>query len=451
MARSTALALALLVALPLRSAHSLAPASDDSVAREYATERVTLPAVPHSQRPDRAPLHVVGDALRLGDATFPCSLERGTLRVATSDGGRPRNKVRADKAVELAWKDASGRREVAVRFVRDDEGTWRWFVATAHELEIAGETIRLVDCDGDGRFGELDADGYCVGESTAVVPLEGELVLGTRIVSIESVAPDGGSVVASVRRVEGTPPQLAALLEINRARTTNGLTPVRLDPELSAGCTAHAKYLELHGWDGRTDPHDQTLGPKGATPEGREAAQRSNIVLGRVSGAGAGFWRTYYHRIPMMHPGLDRIGVNAEPEHIGIIDVGEGLFAEVGRRWTWDWSVPVSVPANGAVDFPTSACGERPQEPVPDLGSRGCPIMLQFRASEPPLVDFAGTLRREAGGEVPVLVADSWRYVDTYGIVPERPLEPGTWHVAELSWTAAGERVTRRLRFRTQE
>ncbi|HEX6861681.1 MAG TPA: CAP domain-containing protein [Thermoanaerobaculia bacterium] len=349
------------------------------------------------------------------------------------------------------WREERETRETVLRFRQDRRGDWHVHNAVTIQHSLRGSILRLVDCNVNGDFNEPGMDGYCVGDSDTVMPLQERLLLEDRVVEIDSLSADGVRLSARVAPVEGSPQQLEALARINRLRSANGLPAVELDLQLSRACTAHAEYLELHDWSGLTNPHDQTLGTEGASEEGREAARRSTITRARPADSIADFWNTYYHRIPLMSPVLARIGVNERPAHLAVVDVG-GAF-EQSPKQPWPWSLPISVPSPGAVGFPTNARSELPDEPVPDLASRGCPLILVFPRGHPPLTSFSGTLRRLERGEaheLPVLVADQGLYTFAYGLVPEQPLKAGSDHEAIFSFTLGGESRELVVPFRTE-
>lgn len=266
--------------------------------------------------------------------------------------------------------------------------------------------------------------------------------------------------VAALAPLAGSKSQVAATVAINRLRTSQGLPPVRLDDALSAGCTAHAKYLALNGWTGRTNPHSQNLGPKGASPEGAASAARSIVGGGAPDAAIEGFWRTYYHRICLMSPLLRRIGLNAEPPDLSVVDVAGGYGDQVGipgagKAGEADpadkaWEFPILVPADGSVGLPLQAVAEMPADPVTNFGQRGIPLMAFF----PPgatVTAFEGVLEDAGRGvRLPVLKADPGDVPFVRGAVPEKPLHGKTWYRATFTWTVDGKPGKRAIRFRTQ-
>lgn len=399
----------------------------------------------------RAQVHTVADAITIAAQAFPVTISDGKLRVATVPQGAPSTTVSSGATASLTWTDAGAKRAVVLRFVADGQGGWRYFAVQGFEYKIGGELLRLVDANADGKFDDFAIDGCTTYDSTVMLPLRKELVLGSNRVRIASIAADGSSVVASVEPIKIHPLELAALMRLNRWRSANGLCSVDLDPALSKNCSAHAAYLRLHDWSGNTNPHSQELGPEGATPEGNSAAGRSVICKGGVSVTLEGFLTTYYHRAPLMSPALERIGLNEKPEDITVIDVSEGL----DKPWpvAEGWSCPSITPAPGARGVTLSAMSEQPHEPVSDLGSRGLPLMLLFDSKETGVKDFKGKLFERKGAkltEVPSLVADPWDFPFMQGIVPVAKLKAKTRYHAEFSFTIGGKVQSKVIDFETE-
>lgn len=112
--------------------------------------------------------------------------------------------------------------------------------------------------------------------------------------------------------INQTAVQAKALKRVNEIRKQAGLKPVEMDAASSRGCLAHAHYLVAN--DGR--PALQKLGVQnedaaapGATVEGAKAA-KSALVLTTADPADAvdGWVRTLFHRLPLLDPGLTRVG-----------------------------------------------------------------------------------------------------------------------------------------------
>jgi hypothetical protein len=433
--------------------------------REHRGRRVNIDEPPSAQIGGYLPLRPVEGELKLDGVVF--AIEKGSAgpRIATSPAGLVLAPLASGKAVTFKWKDAKeAAREAVMRFV-EEEGRWARHAARGYRYRIADEEITLVDLDADGRFDFL-RDGFLAGDSAVACPLVPVLVLGRETVRIVALEPDGSSLRADAAPVEGVPQQVDAMVALNRLRLRNGLLPVTLDEKLCAGCTAHARYLAMNHWNPSTNPHSQSLGPKGASPEGAAAAQRSIISARAPAEAITGFFVTYYHRLEMMSATLPRIGVNAEPMGPAIVDTADGFpdapvavatggdgDAAAGAAAAPSWGDPYFVPADGSADFPCAAASEMPRDPVPDMGRRGCPLTMYFRPPGPALTGFRAELvavngRRET--PVAALVADRGAYEWVYGIVPEGPLRGNTWHRVTWIYTLDGKEIRHKVRFKTQ-
>jgi hypothetical protein len=100
---------------------------------------------------------------------------------------------------------------------------------------------------------------------------------------------------------------------INWFRALVGLGPVTDDPDMTRGCELHVAYmiaLEAEtGGPGLTHPED--LSKPYASEEGDRAGRGSVLSYGQggIAGAVDGWMNTLYHRLPLIHPGLERVGV----------------------------------------------------------------------------------------------------------------------------------------------
>ena len=416
----------------------------------FKGKRVKLEEPPRCQLLERDPSHVLDGNLRLSGVSFSMSVKKGRLRVATAPGKEPGTTVRSGKTAAFSWREGKDKRKVTLRFVRDDDDLWSYHNAEALNFSVGGVPFQLIDCDGDGAFGDFERDGYRAYGSNVICPLVPELVLGRNHLVLHALSPNGKELSATLVPLDATPQQLETVERINRLRSVHGLPAVRLDEELSAACTSHARYLELHNWTGLTNPHGQTLGPEGASPEG-EAAAKSSVIDKMLPGRSIdGFWRSYYHRIALMGPTLSKVGVNAEPAGIAVVDVVDGYGA---RAETWPGSEPVFVPADGAVGVATTARGELPSEPVPDLASRGFPLMISFPSYRREVTGFSGRLEEVSGKryvDVPVLLAEQGDYDWAFGIVPEKPLGRSKSYRATFTYTQDDATVIRTVRFETE-
>jgi hypothetical protein len=103
------------------------------------------------------------------------------------------------------------------------------------------------------------------------------------------------------------------LARLNFWRAQLGLNTVTEDEALSAGCAAHLRYLQrLSAELGSPQlAHFEDLARPYATLEGQRAGLNSVLSLGMPSMGGAvdGWLATLYHRLPLIHPGLQRVGI----------------------------------------------------------------------------------------------------------------------------------------------
>ena len=120
--------------------------------------------------------------------------------------------------------------------------------------------------------------------------------------------------IASVPQAKAEPPDEQALRLLNHYRQIAGLTPVKLDRQLSAGCMEHANYMvQNQGTDAMAglNPHTQRSNLPGASAAGAACAKAADLFLG-VSDLGVAIdeWMAgMYHRRPMLDPNLERIGI----------------------------------------------------------------------------------------------------------------------------------------------
>jgi len=402
-------------------------------------ERIVLDAPPFSQLAKGPGLFAVGKRVRVGKVLLRARVKGDQLLVGRRAGAGATDPVEPGKPFLVSVRG----KQHALGFVRGPDGAWRYYRADAWQYKLGEETIRIVDLDGNGVF-ELAKDGYMAYGSPVACPLAAEFVLGRSVVRLKKLARDGGRLDARLSPVEAHPAQLGTLVEINRVRARHGLSPVRLDATLCRGCTAHAEYLRVNSWTGRTNPHSQNLGPDGASEEGANAARRSIISSATPAGSVMNFWRTYYHRFPLITPTLRMVGVNATEGRIAVLDTAQSHERVKDKDWVW--RDVVAVPADGSVGFPTAAVSERPRDPVPDMNRRGNPLQFYFRQR---VSGFLGKLVEvEDGAKVPVLVVAPERSIG--GLVPESALKEATWYRATVSFEAGGKSLTRTVTFRTK-
>ncbi|MEO6594037.1 MAG: CAP domain-containing protein, partial [Planctomycetota bacterium] len=151
--------------------------------------------------------------------------------------------------------------------------------------------------------------------------------------------------------------------------------PVLVDPELSRGCRAHAEYLVRHPehaarWP---DAHEENADHREWSAPGAWAGAHAVIAPGVKNGEAAltAWMGTFYHRLPLLDPGLIRIGFGQAGDVV-VLDSGSMVAP---RRESWH----VVWPPDGASGIPTRFVPELPN-PVPgeDQSRFGYPITLQL-------------------------------------------------------------------------
>jgi hypothetical protein len=107
-----------------------------------------------------------------------------------------------------------------------------------------------------------------------------------------------------------------AVARLNFWRDQLGLARVTEDAALSHGCQLHVDYLVACGgrMGGPFLSHGEGDCPDLASDEGAHAGINSVLSLGQadIGAAVDGWLDTLYHRLPLLHPGLQRIGVAFE-------------------------------------------------------------------------------------------------------------------------------------------
>jgi cysteine-rich secretory family protein len=224
------------------------------------------------------------------------------------------------------------------------------------------------------------------------------------------------------------------LIRAQALRGSTSLQDLAIDPDLSAGCTAHALYLaknpeQKSRWP---DAHEEWIDRPGFTPEGARAGLASVIAFQKKTGPDAlnDWMGTFYHRLPLLRPGLLGIGWGLA-KGTAVLDCGSLL--ERGFE-----SDHVVWPFRGMKNVPTRFNPELPN-PVPGekQSAWGFPVTLQIFDFDlaPRLV-----MRLHVGG------ADG-PAVPCHFTSPERPLNPdlaprGAWCLIPKKRLAPGTLYT---------
>jgi hypothetical protein len=228
-----------------------------------------------------------------------------------------------------------------------------------------------------------------------------------------------------------------------------GLWQLKFDPELSSACALHADYLNLHPEQKKwPDAHEEYADKEGFTVEGAWAGTHSVIIWGDVADyieAVDGWMGTFYHRLPLVDPGLLRIGWGWKGE-FAVMDTGS-LAAPYEKPFVVVW------PYDGMKDVPTNFLGDEHPDPVPDgpPGSVveqdifGYPVTLQTNPvdHEGSLVDIDLVLYEAKNDKQPVECHFSTPSDPTnpesapagaWCLIPKEPLRPKTEYRVVATW-----------------
>jgi hypothetical protein len=163
----------------------------------------------------------------------------------------------------------------------------------------------------------------------------------------------------------------------------DGLWKLKFDPELSSSCALHAHYLTLNPDQQKwPDAHEEYSDKPGYTIEGAWAGLHSVIVWGDLRDyidAIDAWMGIFYHRLPLVDPGLLRMGWGQEDIYC-VMDTGS-LAAPYDKLFVVVW------PYDGMKDVPVHFLGDELPDPIPNPdGTRdsmveqdtlGYPITLQ--------------------------------------------------------------------------
>jgi Cysteine-rich secretory protein family len=248
----------------------------------------------------------------------------------------------------------------------------------------------------------------------------------------------------SVPQAKAESPDEQALRLLNHYRQLAGLTPVKLDRKLSAGCMEHANYMvQNQGTDAMVglNPHTQRPNLPGASAAGAACAKAADLFPG-VSDLGVAIdaWMAgMYHRRPMLDPQLERIGVGYARLPDGMLMAALRFENATLRRGGW----PVAYPADDQTDVPLEYGTEFPN-PIPNHGTGGYAITLQF----PPFDKVTGVsakLTEAAGKPIEFFLSDPEHPATSFGqfgvvcLIPKQSLQPQHAYSVQIDATWKGK------------
>jgi len=201
---------------------------------------------------------------------------------------------------------------------------------------------------------------------------------------------------------------------LNRVRIASGLKPVALDETLSRACAGHAQYLVAHITPDQ-DPHGENPALSGFTKEGNQCGENSVIISAVPPDEGVNYFlATFFHRIPLLDPGLRRIGFGfARGGSWGYATVID-IFSAVEQTGTEFVIFPGIDQTNVPLTFGLFRKGVTVNEypdPLPDDKDKiaGYPVTITFTRSQQ-ITSVKATMTNERGDSI-----ECWIYT------PEHP------------------------------
>ncbi len=258
-------------------------------------------------------------------------------------------------------------------------------------------------------------------------------------------------------------PEIRKTLDlINQARTKAGLAEVGLSVELSHGCNKHAQYLVVNRGDPRIaglKAHEEDEGLKGALKEGTAAGKAAVIHFVKPSQAVSGWLATFYHRVPLLQPALQEVGIGYASDKTGTVCLVDCIRG-VSSKETTDKKKTKPVvyfPEDGQTDVPTAMGPEIPS-PLPNdhKGKAGFPITVYFAARQD-VKKVKVLLTQLDDVPVPVYVsapespATTFTQWNAVCIIPRRELSAGTTYQIDLTCELSGKPFMRSWKFTTDK
>jgi uncharacterized protein YkwD len=249
-------------------------------------------------------------------------------------------------------------------------------------------------------------------------------------------------------RLHAADPDAPALDKLNAARTAAGLAPVTLDPALSKGCLAHARYLsqnfEQMSKQGQPT-NDELPAMPGYSEEGKSAAQAAFSGYDRRDAVNlVDQWlATVFIRPLLLDPDLKHVGWGQAGDNrkgwFGVLDVSRGKGS----------TSVVIYPADGQKDVPTLYPGTELPDPIPQATQKraGYPVTLTFPRGAA-VEDVTAKLSTAAGGkdeDVPAWVStpekpaqDRGYQRNTVCLIAKDPLQTETTYSVSVKARVGG-------------
>jgi len=300
------------------------------------------------------------------------------------------------------------------------------------KAKIDKDVTFFFDVDGNGSFADTGVDAWSLSKMPYMLPLEKEIVIGRSVFRF-TFTDDGAKVNWKRTPIAMDPSQWKTLEIFNTWRMMNGLPAVRVDAALSKACAEHCAYMEKHGMT-----HVQEAGQDGYTGEGAAAGLRSCLGQDGPRQSVHMFYASFYHRLPLIHPGTNAIGIGQSPRFTAV----DGLTTREFRKWKY----PIIIPAPGTWFQLTHFAREMPR-PYPTEFKPGFPITLTFQSGA--ITNAGGILRlkNRKGPEIPTLLSSPEHPANrkrpqnrmTICLIPRVPLLPGKTYWVQVAYELDGK------------
>lgn len=260
----------------------------------------------------------------------------------------------------------------------------------------------------------------------------------------------------TAEELQADPEIQSSLASINQARKICGLEDVKISTDLSYGCQKHARYLLLN----KDNPlvmglkaHEEQKDLPGYSPEGEKAAKASVIHYEPLS-QGTGHWlASFYHRVPLIQPALQEIGIGyyrQGSEWICLVDCLSGPKAKITKDIVfYPEDGQANVPINFGIEIPNPL-------PAEHKGPAGFPITILFAAGQKVSdveIKLTGPKDSVVAGylSTPEKPASSFPQSNAINLIPKQPLAKGMQYQVELRCQLGGKPFARTWRFTTEK
>lgn len=301
------------------------------------------PRLPASARRTLSGRRPLASGLRLGGFEF--AVQPGhPPRVATEPDGPPRLRLKHGARHVFQLPGDPEPRAVELLFEEHD-GNWFYGSASSRRFDLGPLALNLVDIDLDGLY-TLQEDAWSLEPGGPLQRISADLLLGSTHYSIVGLEPSGEQLEFLSTPLEGQPIQLAFLARLNGLRAGEGLPALRLNAELSTGCTKHAAYLWANREIPDLDTSEQDARLPGASRAGRSAAKHATRLPLPSLEALEFYWESAEGRWALTDPTLVEIGISESAGTLTVIDVGSRPTHLEALSRAWRDTLPVPAPGS---------------------------------------------------------------------------------------------------------